>query len=70
VSRKRAFLTPAVTTTSITIVGAPTFPFLSATKSRHEQQCSGETERSLDCATRRARIRRGGGNRVAPLGMT
>jgi hypothetical protein len=30
VSCKRAFLTPAVTTTSITIVGAPTFSFLHA----------------------------------------
>jgi len=40
----------------------------------HRQEClchpSKVAKRSLDYATRRARLRRGGENRVAPLGMT
>ena len=69
--------------TYLQYVGAPTFLFLREAKMLHVQQrCGGtETERSLDpgeahgahksrCATRRARIRRGRENRVAPLPST
>ncbi len=60
----------ALTIQLSTIVGAPTFMFLHAAQSLHVQENSREKERSLDYATRRARLRRGGENRVAPLGMT
>jgi len=36
----------------------------------HLKQFGGEKERSLDYATRRARMQREGENRVAPPGMT
>src|SRR5208337_1758153 len=40
-------------------------------KSKAGEKSGRETEeRSLDCATRRAKLRRGRENRVAPLGMT
>ena len=49
--------------------GAPKL-FLHARTTIQVLESSGETEGSLDCATRRAKIRRGRKNRVAPLGMT
>src|SRR5208337_5028500 len=67
---ERAFLTPVFTTTLINIVGAPTFPSWREAEMSRVQQGSRKTEGSLDYATRRARIRHGRENRVAPLGMT
>ena len=59
-----------LTTQLSKIVGAPSFSFLHATHRLHLQPNTRGTERSLDYATRRATVRRGRENRVAPLGMT
>src|SRR5208283_887432 len=56
--------------TYLKYVGAATISFLHATQSLHVQPNARGTERSLDYATRRATLRRGRENRVAPLGMT
>src|SRR5208283_2336166 len=56
-----------LTTQLSAIVGAPTFSFLHATHRLHLQPNTRGTERSLDYATRRATVRRGRENRVAPL---
>ena len=64
------FSSTTLTTQLSIIVGAPTFSFLHVTHRLHVQPNTRRTERSLDYATRRARLRRERKNRVAPLGMT
>ena len=68
---KPAFLSPAFTTTSIDIVGAPTFPFLHAPLLKHPRPCHSEPRSLFERGEESAFPWSLAGSRsLAPLGMT